>query len=157
MQELFKIMPNALRDEGKSDQLRETLVMAAFRRVAGESLRGHAVPFRLFQRQLIVAVADENWKRNLENLAGQLLFKTNAAVGEAVVTYIEFRIDTELIDAERDKIWRESQSQLEKDRSAMAHVPPSVLKAAEAIEDENLRKHFLLAAGSCIERRKVLK
>jgi hypothetical protein len=39
----------------------------------------------------------------------------------------------------------------------MKNVPENVLKAAETIEDEALRKNFLLAAGSCLARRKQSK
>ena len=119
-------------------------------------MRGNAVPFRVFNKMLIVAVADETWKKQLENMSGQLLFKLNATIGKPTITFIEFRVDTKTVDAERDKIHREERSRLEQERIALKNVPQSVREAAEKIEDEELRRHFLLAAGSCLERKKSL-
>lgn len=156
MQEIFKILPKMLRDEGVEAELNESLILAAFRRVAGENLRGNAVPFRVFQKHLVVAVVDEAWKNQLEQMSGQLLFKLNGALGKPAITFIEFRIDTKTVDAERDKLFRDEKSRLEQDRIALENVPENVLEAAESIEDENLRRHFLLAAGSSLARKKNL-
>ena len=157
MQEIFKILPNALRDEGVADELNESIVLAAFRRIAGESLRGNAVPFRLYQKQLVVAVVDEAWKNQLEMMSGQLLFKLNATIGKPTVTFIEFRIDPKTIDKERDKLYHEQKSRLEQERMALKNVPPDVRAAAENIADDKLRRNFLLAAGSCLARKNTLK
>lgn len=147
-----------LKAEGaEAEQLDEAVVFAAWRRAAGEQLREHAVPFRLHRKSLIVAVADENWQRHLETLSGQMLFKLNGALGRAAITFIEFRIDERTIDTERERLHRDQTSQLERERVAMQNVPENVRRAAEKIEDESLRRNFLLAAGSCLARRKTLK
>lgn len=146
-----------LRQEGKAEELNESLVFVAWRRVCGEELLTRAVPFRLYQKHLIVAVEDEVWKRHLEALSGQMLFKLNAALGRPTVTFIEFRIDEQTVQAERDRRYKEEMSRLERERIAMKNVPENVAKAAENIEDDDLRKNFLLAAGSCLARRKNLK
>ncbi len=156
MQELFKILPNALREQGIADEMSESFVLACFRRVVGENMRGNAVPFRLYNKMLIVSVVDETWKKQLENMSGQLLFKLNAVIGKPTVTFIEFRVDTKTVDAERDKIHREERSRLEQERIALQNVPLSVREAAQNIADEDLRRNFLLAAGSCLERKKGL-
>lgn len=143
-----------LRREGKDEELSEAVVFAAWRRVVGENLREHAVAFRLYRKTLIVAVADETWKKHLENLSGQMLFKLNAELGKvATVTFIEFRIDEKTVDEERDRLYREQTSKLERERIAMKNVPQSVLDAAEKIKNESLRRNFLLAAGSCLARK----
>ena len=146
-----------LRQEGKSDELSEAMVFAAWRRVIGEELRERAVPFRLYQKHLIVAVADETWKRHLESLSGQMLFKLNAVLGKPTVTFIEFRVDVKTVDEERARIHKEQTSKLEQERIALKNVPESLAQAAEKIEDDELRKNFLLAAGSCLARKKNLK
>lgn len=157
MQEVFKLLPKMLRHEGKEDELTEAIVFAAWRRVAGDGLREHAVPFRVYRQTIIVAVIDENWKKHLELLSGQMLFKLNGALGKQTVTFIEFRVDEKTVEAERDRLHRENPSQFERDRIAMKNVPENVLRAAEKIEDDSLRKNFLLAAGSSLARKTRLK
>jgi hypothetical protein len=85
-----------------------------------------------------------------------MLFKLNATLGRPTVTFIEFRIDEKTVQEERDRRYKEEMSQLERERIAMKNVPENVAKAAENIEDDELRKNFLLAAGSCLARRKVI-
>lgn len=156
MQEVFKILPQMLKSEGKEEveQLDEAIVFAAWRRVAGEQLRDQAVPFRVYNKRLIIAVADETWKRHLEDLSPQLLFKLSGALGRAAIAFLEFRIDTRTIDCERERLFRERTSQIERERVAMQNVPENVRRAANKIEDDNLRRNFLLAAGSCLARRR---
>jgi predicted nucleic acid-binding Zn ribbon protein len=142
-----------LRQEGKDKELGEAVVFATWRHVVGENLREHAVPFRLYRKTLIVAVSSETWKKHLEALSGQMLFKLNAALSKATVTFIEFRIDEQTVEAERERLYREQMSQVERERIAMKNVPQNVLAAAEKIENESLRRNFLLAAGSCLARK----
>ena len=106
---------------------------------------------------MIFAVENAIWKRHLESLSGQMLFKLNATLGRPTVTFIEFRIDEKTVSEERDRRYKEDMSRLEQERIAMKNVPETVSKAAEKIEDEDLRKNFLLAAGSCLARKKNLK
>jgi len=154
MREVFKILPEMLRQEGKEAELSEAVAFAAWRRVVGESLREQAVPFRLYGKMLTVAVADESWKKHLEALSGQMLFKLNAALGKvAVVTFIEFRIDENTVFAERERLYKERFSGIERERIALQNVPENVRAAAEKISNQSLRKNFLLAAGSCLKRK----
>lgn len=155
MKSIFHTLPQMLRQEGRAEELNESLVFIAWRRICGEELLTRAVPFRLYQKHLIVAVEDAMWKRHLESLSGQMLFKLNATLGRPTVTFIEFRIDEKTVQEERERRYKEEMSRLEQERIAMKNVPENVAKAAENIEDDNLRKNFLLAAGSCLARRKV--
>jgi hypothetical protein len=156
MKSIFHTLPQMLRQEGRAEELNESLVFIAWRRICGEELLTRAVPFRLYQKHLIVAVEDAMWKRHLESLSGQMLFKLNATLGRPTVTFIEFRIDEKTVQEERDRRYKEEMSRLERERIAMKNVPENVAKAAENIEDDDLRKNFLLAAGSCLARRKVI-
>ncbi|MBC7796502.1 MAG: DUF721 domain-containing protein [Pyrinomonadaceae bacterium] len=154
MKSIFHTLPQMLQAETNAEHLDEAFIFAAWRRVIGENLRERAVPFRVFNKNLIVAVSDETWKKHLESLAGQMLFKLNAALEKATIEFIEFRVDSETVNAERDKHFKTEKSALENQRIALAHIPPNVAKAAENISDENLRRNFLLAAGSCMARKK---
>lgn len=152
MDELIRVLPKFLRAAGETEEVLEAAAMIAWRRVAGRGLRGQAVPFRLYRKTLIVSVIDTTWQKQLEAVSGQLLFRLNSLLGQAVVTYIEFRVDPETVRAERAKLGVEFDREAQ-ERRALATAKGEVLAAAEAITDEELRRRFLLAAGSCLDRR----
>ena len=127
--------------------------MVAWRRVAGEALREQAVPFRLYRKTLIVSVTDQTWQKQLEKMSGQLLFRLNSLLGQAVVTYIEFRIDPRTVRAARAARHRGEMNRDEQERRALESASGEVLAAAGAIHDAELRRRFLLAAGSCLDRQ----
>ena len=152
MDDLIRVLPKFLRAAGETEEVLEAAAMIAWKRVAGEGLRGQAVPFRLYRKTLIVAVADTTWQKQLEAVSGQLLFRLNSLLGQAVVTYIEFRIDPATVRAERAKHATEIDTETQ-ERRALESASGQVSTAAEAITDEQLRRRVLLAAGSCIDRR----
>ena len=153
MDDLIRTLPKLLRAAGETEEVLEAAALVAWRRVAGEGLRGQAVPFRLYRKTLIVAVADTTWQKQLEAVSGQLLFRLNSLLGQAVVTYIEFRIDHKTVRAERAAIQATATNHAEQERRALNSVSGDISVAADAIHDEDLRRRFLLAAGSCIDRR----
>ena len=157
MEALFRALPKLLKEFEDNENVREAVVFAAWKRIAGETLSEHTVPFRLFNKHLIIAVADKMWKRHLETLSGQMIFKLNSALGQAIVTFIEFRIDEATLEAERAK-YRKNQMTDEQQREiALEEVTPKMRQSADAIKDDNLRYQFLLAAGSCLARKKNMK
>jgi hypothetical protein len=156
MEDLFRALPKLLREFDDTDEIREAVALAAWRRVAGQSLCEHAVPFRLFNKHLIVAVANPTWKKHLEHLSGQMIFKLNSMLGQAVVTFIEFRVDEETVLEERAKNKIPTISSEEQEEIALEEVTPKLRGAADAIKDDNLRYQFLLAAGSCLARKKKI-
>ena len=153
MEELIRALPKLLRAAGETEEIAEAAAMIAWRRVAGAGLRGQAVPFRLYRKTLIVAVADSTWQKQLEAMSGQLLFRLNSLLGQAMVTFIEFRIDPKTVRQERAAQVAEEADQAEQERRALKSASGEILAAASAIQDENLRHRFLVAAGSCIDRR----
>jgi len=157
MEALFRALPKLLKEFEDNENVREAVVFAAWRRIAGESLSEHTVPFRLFNKHLIIHVADKTWKRHLETLSGQMIFKLNSALGQAIVTFIEFRVDEESLSAERAKHHKTQMTDEEQREIALEEVTPKLRRSADAIKDDNLRYQFLLAAGSCLARKKNLK
>jgi hypothetical protein len=153
MDDLIRTLPKLLRAAGETEEVLEAAALVAWRRVAGEGLRAQAVPFRLYRKTLIVAVADTTWQKQLEAVSGQLLFRLNSLLGQAVVTYIEFRIDPKTVRAERAAVRAAATNRVEQERRALNSVSGDISVAADAIHDEDLRRRFLLAAGSCIDRR----
>lgn len=157
MQDLFRSLPKLLKEFEDTPEVREAVVLAAWRNIAGASLSGHTVPFRLFNKHLIVHVADNTWKRHLETLSGQMIFKLNSVLGQAIVTFIEFRIDAEALAAERAKHQKSPLTDRQLEEIALDEVTPKLRHSADAIKDDNLRYQFLLAAGSCLARKKRMK
>lgn len=152
MDDLFKALPNLLRAAGESEEVLEAAAFAAWRRVAGESLRGSAVPFRLYQKTLVISVPDAAWRKQLEALSPQLLFRLNSLFGQALVTYIEFRVDPKTVNDMRAQRRQNQYAHLVEEESALRRAG-ELDEAASAIHDEDLRRRFLLAAGSCMNRR----
>lgn len=152
MDDLLRVLPKLLRAAGETEEVLEAAAMVAWKRVAGEGLRGQAVPFRLYRKTLVVAVADTTWQKQLEAVSGQLLFRLNSLLGQAVVTFIEFRVDPVTVRTERAKLATKPDTEAQ-ERRALETAAGQVRAAAEAITDEQLRRRFLLAAGSCIDRR----
>jgi hypothetical protein len=153
MDDLIRALPKLLRAAGETEEVLEAAALVAWRRVTGEELRRQTVPFRLYRKTLIVAVADTTWQKQLEAISGQLLFRLNSLLGQAVVTYIEFRVDQKTVAAARQSLTQEMAAREEQERRAMKSATGDLLDAAGAIQDEELRRRFLLAAGSCIDRR----
>ena len=155
MNELFRLLPKLLSEHEDNETVREAVVFAYWRKVVGESLRDNTVPFRLYKKQLIIAVADAGWKRHLESMSGQMIFKLNSALRAPEVTFIEFRIDEKTCaDAKKERkpiITEEEMWEI-----ALENISPKLRQTANAIKDENLRYQFLLAAGGCLARKKSM-
>ena len=150
MDDLIRALPQLLRAAGEAEEVAEMAAFVAWRRVAGEALRGLAVPFRLYRKTLVVAVPDSAWQRQLEAISGQLLFRLNSVLGQALVTYIEFRIDPKTVQAERARTRQPTVDHLAQEERAMKRAD-TLQEAAAAIHDEALRRRFLIAAGSYID------
>ena len=153
MDDIIRSLPKLLRTAGGSKELLEAAALVAWRRVAGEGLRSNAVGFRLYQKTLVIAVPDAGWQKQLESISGQLLFRVNSLLGQALVTYLEFRVDPKTVEAERRLLRQKQMESDERERRALTAVNEELRKAAKGIKDEDLRRRFLLAAGSCIDRR----
>lgn len=155
MEDLFRTLPKLLKELDDSEEVREAVVFAAWRRVAGESLCEYSAPFRLYEKHLIIAVKDKMWKRHLEKeLAGQMIFKLNSILGQPAVTFIEFRVDKETVLNEAGQMRAIKMSDEELEEIALEEVSPNLRHHADSIKDDNLRYQFLLAAGSCLARKK---
>lgn len=146
MNSLLKMLPLMLRLAGENDEVKEQAVFAAWRAAAGPQIVYNCPPFRLYQRHLVICVADQTWKKQMEQLSGQYLFRINSLLSKALVTFIEFRIDPDYVKEARP---------VGADPHEFTHTAQleSELQAAAArIKDEALRAQFLHAAAKCLER-----
>jgi len=138
MNQLIKSLPGVLRAAGDSTEVAEAAAIAAWKHAAGNGLKEHAVPLKLEDRTLTIAVADAIWQKQLHSMRGQLLFRVNSILGKPLVGALDFVIDTKL--AKRTVEQHVPEEPLDNE------VPLELWSAASAIEDKELRKKFLKTA-----------
>jgi len=148
MDKLIKTLPAILQASGASEEVAEAACIAAWRHAVGERLSSHAVPVQLQNQTLVVVVEDDIWKRQLEQMRGQLLFRLNSVLGQALVKSIELRIDPKTLA----KLCRPAEATDRRREYPKEEVPAEILVAAGGIADVELRRAFLGAATSCINR-----
>lgn len=152
MLDIFRTLPGILDNIEGAEMIREAVVFAAWRRIAGEALAEQAVPLRLEKGRLIIAVPNLMWQRQLKDLCGQMLFKLNAALGTPTVNFIVLEIDEQAVLSQRSKNSAYSESEFR--TQAVQEISAELADAADSIADEELRRTFLLAAGNCLVRKK---
>ena len=69
----------------------ELRACAAWKVAAGKKIAEHTRATRLVRGSLVVEVEDQIWQRQLKTLCGFLLRNLEKALGEALVTDIDFR------------------------------------------------------------------
>ena len=145
MESLIKTLPAILTAAGPAAEVAEAACFAAWKHAVGDGLSIHAVPVKLENQTLIVAVADNIWQKQLEQIRPQLLFRLNTVLGHSLVKLIELHIDPEALPKTRV---REGAAT----RGSDDAVPFELRAAASEIQDADLRRAFLGAAMSCIKR-----
>jgi hypothetical protein len=85
-----------------------------------------------------------------------MLFRLNNLLGAESVTFIDFRVEGKLFEAQRNVIRLEKEAKEKYDRDGRALVTPELIESAESIEDLELRELFLQAAGNALLRKKHL-
>jgi len=147
MNSLLKMLPKMIRMSGDNEQVREQAAFVAWRAMAGENIAYNCIPIRLDQKHLVIAVLDAAWKKQMEAVSGEYLFRINSLLGGAYVTYLEFRIDRDHVMAARpaDAEAHEFHHTLE--------LEAELQSSAARIKDPALREQFLRAAAKCLERR----
>lgn len=148
MEQLIKSLPAVLRAAENSDEVYGAACVAAWNHCVGDNLRSNAVAMHYANNRLTVAVADAIWQRQLRPMSDQLIYRINSILGRGLVQTIEFKLAPEVVAMALRKRYAEK-----KERS-LAGLPPEIIAAASNIEDARLRRAFLNAANSCLERLK---
>jgi len=146
MDKLITTLPAILKASGAPPEVSQAACIAAWKHAVGEALTGNAVPIQLLNRTLVVVVADNIWKRQLEQMRGQLLFRLNSVLGQPLVKSIELRVDPQALALARGPLADENKDQVN------YPIPLELLSAAAGIADVELRRAFLGAAVSCVRR-----
>lgn len=149
MDNLIKSLPAILAVSGPSDEVAEAACIAAWKHAVGDALSDRARPVQLRNKTLDVVVEDNIWQKQLRALGDQFLFRLNSILGQPLVQSIEFRVDFESFKKLGE---RNDELQKEKRQANNAAIPIELLSAAAGIEDPGLRRAFLGAAVSCVNR-----
>ena len=147
MNQFIKSLPQVLRAAGDSAEVAEAAALAAWKHVAGEGLKEHAVALKLENRTLTVAVADPIWQKQLTSMRGQLLFRLNSTLGQSIVSALDFVVDPKLV---KPRVQQADEHEERLDNE----VPLELWSAANAIHDKELRKTFLKTALLSLKRKK---
>jgi hypothetical protein len=149
MIDVARLLPKLLNATGGNPEMAEIAAKLAWARAAGEGLRRHAIPFRLFRKTLVVSVADNIWQKQLQSMNRELLGRINRLLGREVIDTIEFRIDPVTVERAR----AENPIPVSSRDRIPGPIPTELLSAAGEISDPDLRDRFMRAAGNCIARR----
>jgi hypothetical protein len=142
MIDITRLLPRMLRANP------ELAAQMAWTQAAGPGLRRNAVPVQLQGKVLTVSVADALWQKQLQSMAGELLFRINTLLGGNKIDEIVFRIAPgDLPKPELRRTERASKAR------ELNELPTELLFAASSIADEELRARFLRAADNLISRR----
>jgi predicted nucleic acid-binding Zn ribbon protein len=151
MIDVARLLPKLLNATGANPEMAEIVAKLAWSRAAGDGLRRHAIPFRLFQKTLVVSVADTIWQKQLQSMSAELVSRINRLLGREVVEIIEFRIDPATVEQVRANM-QPAQSPRDEAREP---IPDELISAANEIADQDLRERFIRAAENCIARREA--
>lgn len=146
MNSLLKMLPTMIRLSGDNEEVREQAAFVAWRAVAGPQVAYNCAPFRLYQKHLVIAVLDNAWKKQMESLSGQYLFRINSLLGGPYVTFIEFRIDRKTVLTSRPPEEKEFEFHHTEE------IGEELKSSADRIKDQSLREQFLRAAAKSLER-----
>jgi hypothetical protein len=146
MNQLIKALPQVLKAAGNSAEVAEAAALAAWKHAAGDGLKEHAVPLRLENRTLTVAVADPIWQKQLRSMRGQMLYRVNSILGQPLINAFDFVVDPKLVKPRVEQPQQEEPLDNE--------VPLEVWSAANAIHDKELRKSFLKTALLSLKRKR---
>ena len=145
MEDLIKSLSSVVRAAGSSPEVTEAAAIAAWKYVAGPGMRPHAIATKLDGGTLVVDVRDTIWQTQLTMMRGQLLFRINSALGQALVSKIELRVNPKAMPVEKPN--RPDVDLFDNE------VPIDLWSAASEIEDKQLRQKFLKAATGMLKRK----
>jgi len=151
MIDVARLLPKLLNATGANPEMAEIAAKLAWTRAAGDGLRRHAIPFRLFRKTLVVSVADAIWQKQMQSMSAELVSRINKLLGREIIEDIEFRIDPVTVEQVRTS----SPPRHDPRAKVRGPIPEELVSAASEIADEDLRERFIRAAENCIARREA--
>jgi len=147
LERIAQLLPDLIKlANGQADVL-SAACCAAWALSVGEATRRSSRTVALTDRTLTVAVRDVRWKRQLETLAPQILFRLNSLLRQPLVTRIHIIVDEPFVVR---GIRRPALPPL-----PVVALPEEVVASAGVIRDEALRAQFLRLASACLARDRL--
>lgn len=146
MDSLIKSLPKVLTAAGDSPEVAESAAIAAWKHVAGEGLKPHAIATKLEDRTLVVVVRDPIWQNQLSLMKRQLVFRVNSVLGRALITNLELRVESNRFPSPQPR-------QAPIAEVLESEVPIELWESASRIEDKKLRQKFLQTAIADLRRK----
>jgi hypothetical protein len=140
--------PKLLAQLETSPEAVEALVFEAWRRSVGDALNEQTAPAEFLGTTLKVAVVSETLRRHLADMAGEILISLNAKLTGWHVTFLNFVVDAVSVSDSRPAKAADAEPEIRLSEEAVSEINAS----AAVIGDETLRKKFVAAAESCLER-----
>ncbi len=142
MESIARLLPDIIKfTDGQPDVL-SAACCAAWGLSVGEATLRASRALGLTERTLRVAVQDARWKRQLEALAPQIIFRLNSFLRQPLVTRIDIVVDKRLVT---QTLPRGTAS------PPPRPLPADILCSAEAIADAALRAQFLRLVAVCLD------
>lgn len=148
LEQLINSLPAVLRSAESSNEVYTAACVAVWNHCVGEALRKNSAAQQYSENRLTVAVVDAIWQRQLQQMSDQLLYRLNSLLGQPLLRKIQFIINP---DAVAGSLKAASQRSVE---PKLIDFPPEIISAATNIHDAELRRAFLGAANSCLDRLK---
>src|SRR6266404_2025135 len=92
MIDVARLLPKFLNATGANPEMAEIAAKIAWTRAAGDGLRRHAIPFRLFRKSLVVSVADVIWQKQMQSMSAELISRIIILLGREEIEDIDFPI-----------------------------------------------------------------
>lgn len=151
MQRILESLPMVLKHIGGDSTAVEPIVFAAWKRCVEGVLAENIVPVRLERDRLVAAVSSETWRRSVADLGPELAARINKALGAALVHYIDFRVDADVVDGHRRQLLSADGVDI-KEGTIPRKGLKGLIASAEAIANEDLRRQFVAAAAASLAR-----
>ena len=146
MKDLLALLPVLLRKVEDSAEARQQAAFTAWAACVGKQLREATSAVKLEGKTLIIAVRDSIWKKQLNRMTGQVLFKLNSVLEAPLVTRLEFVVNPKLIEQSHPQVPAPGFKAPERQASPLR-------ERADRIPNAEMRDAFLRAAGKCLDRR----
>lgn len=143
MEEISRLLPLMIKATGQQENISESACFVAWDLAVGTSNARISAPVQLSNKTLVIATIDATWCKQLEIMAGQILFRLNALLGAPLVTRIHITVNPQWVNQQRQTAEPPPENPLPPPDTELTTV-------AEHISDASLREQFLRTATRCL-------
>lgn len=150
MESFARLIPEVIKFADGHTEMLSAACCAAWGLTVGEATQKASRAVRLTERTLTVAVRDAHWKRQLEALAPQIIFRLNSFLRQPVVTRIHVIVDKQCVAPPPSP----GAAPRPAAPPPAIPLPAEILAGAQAIPDAALREQFIRLATVCLSRNR---